>query len=452
MITDIIIIGSGPGGYRAAEYAAKQGLQVVIIEEREAGGTCLNRGCIPTKALCRNAELIDTLHDADDFGLSGLNYELDFARVMERQTKVVEQLRGGVETLMSAPGITFVRGRAEFIGQKTVTVNGEEYTANSIIIATGARPKMLNLPGVDNDELSCSREIMTSDDLLRIDHIPARLCIVGAGVIGMEFASIFSSFGCEVTVVEYLKECLPMLDSDVASRLRKALVRKGVKFFMQSAVTAISAGGVTFERKGKQQTVDADAVLVATGRTPNVESLGLEAAGVEYTVKGIKTDERMRTNVPGVYAIGDVNGRCMLAHAATMQGLRAVNDILGRPDDIRLDIMPSAIFTNPEAACVGMSEDACEVAGIDFRCQRATYRANGKALAMGETDGLLKLLVDESDGRIIGCHVYGPHAADIVQEVSALMCRNTTVAQLADMVHTHPTVNELLQEAALAYV
>lgn len=443
MSSDLIIIGSGPGGYRAAEYAAKNGLQVVIIEEREAGGTCLNRGCIPTKTLCRNAEIIDTLRDADTFGLAGLSYDLDFARVMERQTKVVEQLRGGVEFLMARPGITFVHGRAEFRGSKTVAVGDEEYTAANIIIATGARPKIPDIPQLD------ARAVITSDELLCIDHIPARLCIVGAGVIGMEFASIFSSFGSEVTVVEYLKECLPVLDSDVAGRLRKAIARKGVKFFMQSAVTAVSEGSVTFERKGKSQTVEADEILIATGRTPNVELLNLEAASVEYDAKGIKTDDRMQTNVSGIYAIGDVNGRCMLAHAATMQGIRAVNAILGRTDDIRLDIMPSAVFTNPEAASVGVSEDYCTANGLTYRCHRSHYRANGKALAMGETDGLMKLIAD-GDGLIIGCHVFGPHASDIVQEVSTLMCRRTTVGQLREMVHTHPTVNEMVQEAAEA--
>lgn len=445
MKTDLIIIGSGPGGYRAAGYAAKQGLQVVVIEDRESGGTCLNRGCIPTKTLCRNAEVIDTLGDAEALGLTGLAYNLDFAKVMERQTKVIEQLRGAVEYLMSQPGITFVRGRASFSGPKTVVVGGEEYTADNVIIATGARPKIPAIPGIDK------ASILTSDELLTIDHIPARLCIVGAGVIGMEFASIFSSFGSEVTVVEYLKECLPVLDSDVAGRLRKAISRKGVKFFMQSAVTSVSEGKVTFERKGKSQTVEADEILIATGRTPNVEQLNLEAAGVEYDARGIKTDGDMRTNVSGIYAIGDVNARCMLAHAATMQGIHAVNVILGRADEIRLDIMPSAVFTNPEAASVGASEDLCEEQKIEYHCHRSLYRANGKALAMNETEGMIKLIAD-AGGRIIGCHGYGPHASDIVQEVSALMCKDTTVQQLCDMVHTHPTVNEMLQSAAESLV
>lgn len=471
MKTDLIIIGSGPGGYRAAEYAAGHGLGVVIIDEREAGGTCLNRGCIPTKALCRHAEIIDTLREASALGLSDLSYTIDFPRIRERQQQIVSQLRGGVEQILAKPGITMKRGHATFCGPRTVAVGDEEYEADNIIIATGARPKMIpacaglsrseecgvrseNSP-VDKSNLTPPstllppQNILTSDELLAIDHVPARLCIVGAGVIGMEFASIFNSLGSEVTVVEYMKECLPAIDSDIAGRLRKSLSRRGITFFMQSAVTEMSEGRVTFERKGKPQTVEADTILVATGRRPNVEGLGLEVAGVEYDAKGIKTDDHMQTNVAGIYAIGDVNGRCMLAHAATMQGIHAVNTILGRHDDIRQDIMPSAIFTHPEAAGVGMSEDQCKAQGIDYTCRKAYHRANGKSLTMGETDGMVKLIAD-ADGRIIGCHAYGPHSADMVQEISALMCRETTVAQLRDMVHIHPTVGEMLQEAAMA--
>lgn len=439
MRTDLIIIGSGPGGYRAAEHAAACGLQVVVIEEREAGGTCLNRGCIPTKALCRNAEIIDTLRDAAALGLAGMSYEIDFGAIRERQQRTVGQLRGGVEQLMSRPGITFVHGRGSFKDSRTVAVGGEEYTADNIIIATGARPKM---PPIAEAESVA----MTSDGLLAIDHVPRRLCIIGAGVIGMEFASIFASLGSDVTVIEYLKECLPAVDGDVAGRLRKTLARKGVKFFMQSAVTAVAEGSVTFARKGKEQTVEADEIVVATGRTPNVEGLNLDATGVEYDRDGIKTDADMRTNIPGIYAVGDVNGRCMLAHAATMQGIHAVNIIAGRTDDIRHDIMPSAIFTHPEAAAVGASEDSCKAEGTEYTCYKAYHRANGKALAMGEPEGMVKLLADGT-GKIIGCHAFGAHAADMVQEISSLMCRDTTVRQLRDMTHAHPTVGEMLQEA-----
>lgn len=442
MNTDLIIIGSGPGGYRAAEYAAQNGLQVVIAERGEVGGTCLNRGCIPTKAYARNAEIIDTLHDATTFGINGLTYDFDFAKAAQRKDEVVNTLRSGVETLLAAPSITLVRGEAHFKDAHTVEINGEEYSAPNIMIATGSTPKTLRLEGGCDADMA-----IDSDKLLAATTLPKRICIVGAGVIGMEFACILNSFGCDVTVVEFLKECLPPLDSDVAKRLRKSIEKRGVKFFMQSAVQAVKDGTVVFDRKGKPTAIEADWVLMAVGRRAVTEGLNLEAAGVEYSPKGIATDDNMLTNVPGIYAIGDVNGRQMLAHAATMQGIKAVNHILGRTDTIRLDVMPSAIFTNPEAACVGLTEDICKERGIEYRTGKAFHRANGKALAMGEPEGMVKMLAD-AEGHILGCHAYGAHSADLIQEVSTLMCNNTTVSQVADMVHIHPTLSEMVQECA----
>lgn len=437
MTSDLIIIGSGPGGYRAAEYAAAGGLQVTIIEEAQAGGTCLNCGCIPTKTLCRHAEVIETLRNAEDFGLEGLTYSVDFARMMERKQKVVETLRQGVEGLLSKPGITLVRGTAHFTGQKTVAVGDEDYTAPNIIIATGSKAKMLPIPGIDDNR------VVTSTELLDITTLPQRLCIVGAGVIGMEFASIFSSLGCEVTVVEFLKECLPALDSDIAKRLRQTISKRGVTFLMQSAVKEINAEGVVYERKGKPGVVPADLILMATGRAARIDGLDLENAGVKTERGCIVTDEEFRTTAEGVYAIGDVNGRMMLAHAATFQGLHVVNHILGRVDHIRTDIIPAAIFTHPEAASVGMTEDACKEAGMAYECHKGYYRANGKALAMDETEGLVKVLTDSSR-HIIGCHIYGAHAADMVQEVCSLMNVGATIDQMADIVRIHPTLNEIL--------
>ncbi len=440
--SDIIIIGSGPGGYRAAAYAAANGLTVTIFEERHAGGTCLNCGCIPTKTLCRNAEIADTLKRADVFGLDDLSYRLNFQRVTARKNQVVETLRSGVETLLSAPGITLVREHARLMDSKTVAAGEETYTAPHIIIATGSKSKMLPVPGIDRPI------VMTSTDLLDIEQVPRRLCIVGAGVIGMEFASIFNSLGSEVTVVEFLKECLPALDSDVAKRLRQTLSKRGVNFLMQSGVKEITDTGVIYDRKGKAGEVEADVVLIATGRAPLTDELGLEDAGVAYDRNGITTDEHLRTNVPGIYAIGDVNGRMMLAHAATFQGLHVINDIMGKKDQIRLDLIPAAIFTLPEAACVGMTEDQCKAAGMAYTCRKGYYRSNGKALAMDETEGFVKLMAD-ADDHIVGCHLFGAHAADLVQEVSSLMALGATTSQLRDIVHVHPTLSEILQEMVM---
>ena len=470
--TDLIIIGAGPGGYRAAEYAAKNGLQVVIAEAAEVGGTCLNCGCIPTKTLCHHAELIDSLRQTESNGLKNLQFEVDFPAIAARKQQVVEQLRTGVKTLLSQPGITLVRGKAQFKDDHTVIIGEEEYAAENIIIATGSEAALPPFLKQTDSSLHSRAELayplpftlhsslLTSTDLLNIDHIPERLCIVGAGVIGMEFASAFSSFGSQVTVIEYLKECLPPMDSDLAKRLRKTLEKRGVEFFMQSAVKQIDGHTVIFERKGKEQTIEADTILIATGRRPRTEGLNLSAAGIECTPKGaIPVDENFRIVRPslppfggtegGLYAIGDVNGLQMLAHAATFQGFRAVNNILGKSDDIDFTAMPAAVFTNPEVAGVGPTEEQLKASSDgNYICKKAYYRANGKALAMDATDGLVKLLA-HADGRIVACHAMGAHAADIVQEATAIIHCRATISDLAETIHIHPTLAEILHDAAL---
>lgn len=411
--TDLIIIGAGPGGYRAAEYAAKQGLKVVIFEAGEVGGTCLNVGCIPTKTYVHAAT---------------------FAEARERMVQVVLQLRSGVESVLSHPNITLIREKATFTDAHTV--NG--FTADNIIIATGSETKWLPIPGMDDPR------VVDSTGLLNVEQLPKRLCIIGAGVIGMEFASVFNRFGSEVMVIEYLKECLPALDSDIAKRLRKHLEKRGITFKMKTAVQSLSD-------------IDADVILMATGRKPRTEGLNLEAAGITLAPNGaIPVDDNFRVishstlHTPlstNLYAIGDVNGSQMLAHAAEMQAVRAVNHILGKIDGIRFEIMPAAIFTEPEAACVGPTEDQLKEQGIPYVCKKSFWRANGKALAMNKTEGMLKLFV-RSDGQIIGCHAYGAHSSDMIQEVSVLMCKGTTIDELADMVHIHPTLSEILKNAA----
>lgn len=440
MKSDIIIIGSGPGGYRTAAYAASKGKTVTIFEEGHLGGTCLNVGCIPTKTLARSAEAASEMRNAASVGLKAVEPEFSLADIVARKDAVVEQLRQAIAGVLAAPGITLVNAKASFVDDHTVEAEGQRYTADTIIVATGSSHKTLRLEALDDSLL------LTSDSLLSLTEFPKRLVIVGAGVIGMEFASIFSQLGAQVTVVEYLKECIPALDADIAKRLRKTLEKQGVEFYMQSAVKKIADGCVTFERKGKEQSVEADKVLMAVGRKPNVDGLGLENTSLVWSEKGITVDDNMLTNVPGVYAIGDVNARMMLAHAATMQGLHVVNHIIGEQDDINLDVMPAAIFTNPEAACVGKTEDQLKAEGVDIEVRKKNYRTNGRALAMAEAEGMIKLVADAGTGEILSCHAYGAHSADIVQEISALMCKHTTLKQLHDMVHIHPTLNEMLQE------
>ena len=431
MKTDIIIIGSGPGGYRTASYALQQGKQVVIIEKAEAGGTCLNSGCIPTKCLAHDAEANAS----------------DFPAAAERKRNVMNQLRQGIEQLLSAPGITLVRGEATFKDARTVTVDGIDYEADDIIIATGSSSKMPPVEGIDNPR------VITSTEALNFQTLPAEIVIIGAGVIGMEFASILSRFGAKVSVIEYLKECLPVIDKDIAKRVRKQIEKlQGVTFYMDSAVKAINDNEVVFvsNKNGKETRLECPGcpVLIATGRKPHIEGLNLEAAGVEYSPKGITVNDNMLTSVPHIYAIGDVTGRQMLAHAATFMGFRAVNAIVGKADKIRFDIMPSAIFTYPEAAAVGLTEDQCKQQGIECRALKGYYRANGKALAIDEPEGMVKLIAG-ADGRILGCTSYGAHSADIVQEVTAYMNCNATVADIAYSVHIHPTLSEILQDACV---
>ena len=430
MKTDLLIIGSGPGGYRAAGYAARNGLSVVVAERDQAGGTCLNAGCIPTKCLAHDASAAPS----------------DFASAMERKALVTQQLRTGVEQLLSAPGITLVRGQAAFTDEHTVTIGDTTVEADNIIIATGSESRMPPITGIDNPR------VITSTEALQLQSLPETMVIVGAGVIGMEFASILARFGSKVTVIEYLKECLPMFDKDIAKRLRKAIEKQGVTFFMDSAVSEITDEEVIFKsnKTGAETRLPCAGapVLIATGRKPSVEGLNLEAAVVDYDAKGIKTDDCLRTSQPHIYAIGDVTGKQMLAHAATAMGFRAVNTILGKSDKIRLDIMPSAVFTYPEAAIVGLSEDACKQLGKPCKCLKGYYRANGKALAIAEPEGMVKITAD-TDGTILGCTAYGAHSADMVQEIAALMNCNATTDDLASIIHIHPTLSEILQDMCL---
>ena len=465
----VIIIGAGPGGYETALLAAKRGVEVVLIESGHVGGTCLNEGCIPTKAFCKNAEVLDGLREAETFGVTGLSYGFDFKAVAARKNAVVEQLRGGVEGLLGHKLITLVRGKASFKDAHTVTVDGQDYVGDYIIIATGSVSASLPIPGADLPGILTSREI------LDLEEVPQRLCVIGGGVIGLEFASVFRSFGSEVTVLEYFKEILPRFDSDLSKRLKQSLGKRGIEINTQAQVTAIeeipavistedgdrvekSVYKVSFTRKGKEEVVEADKVLMAVGRKANVGSLNLADIGIEFTPRGIVVDEKtMQTNVPHIYAVGDINGKMMLAHAATFQGIVALDHIMGIENGIALSVMPAAVFTSPEAASVGMTEEDCKEAGIPIKALKSFFRANGKAVTMGETDGFCKVIVAAEPkegaespyepGRILGCHLYGPHASDIVQEACALISRKSTLKEFEDIIHTHPTLTEVLQSA-----
>lgn len=425
-----MIIGAGPGGYETAVEAAKRGLEVTLISEGPLGGTCLNEGCIPTKTFCHYAELIEQNLKA------GLDCKPSFAAVAERKQAVIEQLRGGIDMLLK--NIQVVRGKAQFKDSKTVLCDGQEYTAEKIIIATGSVSASLPIPGAD----SC----LTSKEILDLTEVPESLCVIGGGVIGLEFASIFRSFGSEVTVLEFCPNILPRFDVDLAKRLKQTLTKRGINIEVLAQVTAIDGNTVTYIKKDKEFTVQADKILMAVGRSPNTDVLNLEAAGIDYTRKGITVNDRFETSVPGIFAVGDVTGGIMLAHAATYQGLHALNYICGQQDSIRFDLIPAAVFTMPEVAMVGHTEEQCKEQGLQVRCLKSFYRANGKAVSMDETDGYCKLIVSEN-GVILGAHLMGAHASDLIHEIAAVMNINGTLEQLRYVIHAHPTLSEVLQAA-----
>ena len=425
--------------------AAKRGIEVTLVTDGPLGGTCLNEGCIPTKTFCHYAGLIEEMKKAEALGITAAP-AFEFSKVLERKQAVVQQLQDGIAMLMRNKLITVVEGRASFKDSRTVLVNGEEYSGDRIIIAVGSVSASLPIPGAD------LQGVITSREILDLPEVPKRLAVIGGGVIGLEFASIFKSFGSEMTVLEYAPTILPRFDVDLAKRLKLALVKRGIAIETAAQVTGISAveGGlaVSYLSKNGEASVEADKVLMAVGRRANLDALNLSDIGVEFTRRGITVDSNMETSVPGVYAVGDVLGQMMLAHAATFQGLRALNHICGVSDSIDFGIIPAAVFTMPEAATVGMTEEEAKEKGLAIKCLKSMFRANGKAVSMDDTEGFCKIIVAEDDGRILGCHLFGPHSADIVQEIAALLNKRATLADLQSIIHAHPTLGEVIQAAA----
>lgn len=445
--SDLIIIGAGPGGYETALKGAAKGLNVTLFNGGELGGTCLNEGCIPTKCLCRNAEVFATLKDGEALGLANLSYEIDFNKVIERKRQVVSTLKSGIEFLLKQAKVNVVAARATFVDDMTVEADGQLYSAQNIIIATGSSSRSLPIPGAD---LEC---VYDSSRILELEYIPESLTIIGGGVIGMEFASIFSNMGSKVTVIEFMKQILPPFDSDIAKRLAAAMKKKGVKIITSAAAKKIEQDEfyrpvVTYECKGKTESVVSTNLLMAVGRKPNMDGLNLEAAGVEYTPKGITVNERMQTSKPHIYAIGDVNGKMMLAHAASFQGEHALNHILHERDNIKFSLIPSAVFTLPECGMVGKTEDECRNEGIEIAVGQSFFRANGKALALNEPDGLVKLIFRKEDMRLIGAHIMGVEAADLAQQCCDMMNAEMTLHDIKQIIFSHPSVSEVLMAAA----
>ena len=434
---DLIIIGGGPGGYPAAQIAAAEGLNVVLIERDQLGGTCLNRGCIPTKAMTRVAEVAMTVTDAADYGVEtvGCPVSIDYQRATRHRDEVVTAMREGLASTMANVNIVIGEAVVDSTEPPTVTAAGTTFTAPRLIVATGAAPARLPIEGADL--------ALTSDDLTTGSTLPESLVVIGGGVIGLEFASIFNALGSKVTIVEFLPEILPPCDAEIAKRLRTALKRRGIDIITDAAVTALRPGmEIDYQRRGKTATLQAEAVLMAVGRRAVVP----RGLNVELNHNGsIKVDpETFETSAKGVYAVGDVNGICQLAHAATAQAER----VMGR--EIDLSVIPSAVFTSPEVAMVGKTEKQALECGHDITVGKAMFRSNGKAQAMGETDGLVKVIVDRDNDLLLGAFIVGPHAADLIEELSLAMSSRLPVHEILSSVHAHPTLSETVTAALAA--
>lgn len=458
MDKDIIVIGGGPGGYVAAIRAAQLGAKVCIIEKDKLGGTCLNRGCIPTKALYRNAEILNILKNVDEFGINVDNFNVNVDKIHSRKQGIIDQLVGGVEQLLKANNVEIINGIAAFVDKNTIQVlledgSKRDITAANIIIATGSKPTIPPIEGADE------KEIYTSEGILNFEDIPKTLAVIGGGVVGMELACIFNAMGTKVTVLEFMPNILGQVDSDITKRLVVALKKKGIAINTSTKVTKIEkiAGEYVIYAEGKkgELKVEADKVLVSAGRIPASNGLNLEGIGVEYDKKGIKVDSSFETNVKGVYAIGDVNGKIMLAHAASHQGIFTAEKIMGKVNEGENQLVPSCIFVFPEIASVGITEDEAKQKSIPYRACKFMFGANGKALALGEGEGFIKVIASKTslenpaEEKLIGVHIMGPHASDLIHEGALAIQNNLSIEDIKNTIHAHPTLSEAFSEAVM---
>ena len=456
---DLAIIGGGPGGYVAAERAGAAGLQTVLFEKRELGGVCLNEGCIPTKTLLYSAKVYNyALHGAS-YGVHVDNPTFDYAAIIDRKNKVVRKLVAGVKGAMKANKVTVVKGEAMIQGKTsegfTLTAEGETYTAKNLLLCTGSEAAVPPIPGLKE----AGDVIVTNREILSMKEQPAELVVIGGGVIGMEFAAYFSTLGTKVTVVEMLPKILGPLDDEISTMLQDIYSKRGVNFFLKCKVTGIEGHTVVYEdAEGKTQRVSGDRILVSVGRRANLTGFGLENLGVEMLLNkggkpvGVKVDEYMRTNIPNLYAAGDVTGFSMLAHTASREGEVAVNRILGRNDRMRYDAIPGVVYTNPEVAGVGLTEAEAKAKGIDYKVLKLPMAYSGRFVAENEGgEGICKILVGSKYHEVLGVHMLGNPCSEILQSMCIAIEQEMTVEQLKEVVFPHPTVGEIIKETAFTF-
>jgi dihydrolipoamide dehydrogenase len=477
---DLVVVGGGPGGYPAAIRAAQLGLRTALVEKERPGGVCLNWGCIPTKAMLRSAEVLETMRHSADYGVLADNVRLDWSGVLKRKERVTRSLTDGVASLLRANGVTVVNGHARFVGPKAVEVvavgeaplgaGGPLYNAppapdgrpqarlegRSLILATGSTPVLLPIPGIDLPG------VVTSDGAFLLGEVPRRIVIIGASAVGAEWATMFSAFGADVTMVELLPTLIPAEDEDMGKALARSFTRRGIKVQTGRTVSEIAPAGearghpaplrvTVADPDGRHPTqVETDVVLVGVGRRPNTAGLELEQAGLATDRRGwVRVDERLRTSVPGVHAVGDVTGTVLLAHVASHQGLIAAGVIAGRDDRIDYKAVPAATFTHPEVASVGLTEARAREAGHDVVVSRFPFTALGRAQTYGSTDGLVKVVAERRYREVLGVHIIGPGASDLIPEGVLAMHLEATLDDIAATIHAHPTLGESTMEAAM---
>lgn len=448
---DVVVIGSGPGGYVAAIKGAQLGGKIAVVEGGRLGGTCLNVGCIPTKALVHSATTYLLAKRAKNFGVEISDVKLNLQAVMSHKEKTVNQLVKGVQRLLKGNGVTLYRGWAKVPSPGKVEVTMEDGSkelleTKHIILATGSSQK---LPPISKESIS---HTISSDDALSLDHVPERLLIIGGGVLGVEFACIWNAFGAKVEMIKRSPLILPPVDEEISRRLMVILRRKGITVNPGTYVKEIKEDGnekvlIADTKDGGRKEFRADVILVAMGRVPNFGGIDLDALGISYDKHGIKTDDRMATNVPGIWAIGDVVGRTYLAPVASAEGIVAMENIFGREARMDYSVIPSCVFSIPECASVGLKEKEAREKGIPVKVSKFPFSANGRAQAIGETEGLVKVVTDSSSGKIVGMHILGPHADDLIHEGALAMKAGLTAKEVAEMVHAHPTLPETVLEA-----
>lgn len=451
---DLLVIGGGPGGYVAALYAAKKGLNTVLVEREKLGGTCLNVGCIPTKALVKSSEVYKDTLLGEEFGFEIENIKVNMNKVIDRKDKIRDNLVSGIDYLLSKNNVRVIKGDASFLDDKIIVAKRgkDEYKieAKNIIVATGSKISKINIKGIDLPF------VLNSKSALDNKNLPESITIIGGGVIGMEFAFIYSNFGVKVNVVEYMDRLLTMVDDDISEEIENIARLNGINIYTSSKVTKIekSENGdaiVFFENEGKEKYLISENVLVAIGREPNMDGLNIEKAGIELNErgKGIKVDNTLKTNVPGIYAVGDVNNKMQLAHVASHQGIIAVDNILSEDKEMKYDCVPNVIFTAPEIASVGLTERECIEKKINIKVSKFPFSANGKALTMGESRGFIKIIKDMDNNKIVGASLIGADASSLISTLTVIIKNNIKDKDIADTIFAHPTTGEVIHEAAL---